>query len=404
MTELHLNTKLIHTGEHDRADGRVVPTSTPIHSSTTYVYSSAAALDDAFAAGDTNVYYIRHGGPTTNQLEQVMTVAEGGRGAVACSSGMAAIYLAILAAGTPRGSMAPQPRHVLASHDLYGADHVLLRDFIATHGAQITYCDMCDMGQVAAQIEECEPDVVLVESISNPLLKIADIATIAKLARAADARLIVDATLTTPILQQPLQLGADIVVHSATKYLSGHGDALGGVAVARTSLVLDTLRNYAHTLGMNLGAFEARMISRGIKTLELRLHRQCASALYIATALEQHPAVKRVIYPGLTSHPQHAFAAAQFGGKFGGMIAFELAQDSREAAFKFMDALSLVLPATSLGDIYSMVTYPPLSSHRELSVDQRRAQGIGDGLIRLSVGIEDVDDILQDLTRALALL
>lgn len=400
------STKLLHHGEHPGFRDRVVPTTAPISVSTTHIYARAADLDKAFDAtangGADAVYYIRHGSPNTRQLEDLMCALDGGRGAVATSSGMSALYLALLAAGTPRGESQPQTRHVLASNDLYGADHVLLRDFFAVQKTQVSYCDFSDLAAVSSALDAHEPDVLLCESISNPLLKLVDIDAIAQLAHNVDARLIVDATLATPMLQQPLARGADLVVHSATKYLGGHADALGGIVIARAKLVADTLSNYAHTLGINLGAHEAHAITRGMKTLHLRMQRQCESAHVLALRLSQLPAVTRVIYPGLDTHPQHALAQRQLRGGYGGMLSLELADATRARVFEVMDAFKLILPATSLGDVYTLVTYPPLSSHRDLSAAQRHAQGIGDGLLRISIGIEDVEDIWEDFEQALA--
>jgi len=405
MRSYHFDTRLVHAGERpaDRAAWPgATPTSAPIHVSTTFLYSTAEALDEAFAAGGDRVVYTRWGNPTVQALEAAIADLEGGRGAVACGSGMAALYLALLAAGTPRGATEPHPRHILASGDLYGTTEALLRDFFAAQSVTVSYCDMSNPQQVRAAIRERQPDVVLLESLSNPLLKWADVEAIAHYAHQADARVIVDATLSTPILHRPIEQGADIVVHSATKYLSGHADATGGVLVARTGLLLDTARRYAIRLGMTLGPFEARLISRGIKTLGLRVRRQCESAMTIAQALQVHPRIRRVVYPGLPDHPQHHLVSLHTCGLFGGLISFELAETNRQAAFAFINRLKLILPATSVGDIYSLIAYPPISSHRELTEAERAAHGIGEGLLRLSVGIEDAHDILADIQQALA--
>ncbi|BCX05698.1 MAG: methionine gamma-lyase [Candidatus Roseilinea sp.] len=404
MESYHFDTRLVHAGE--RPAERVgwhnaTPTSAPIHCSTTFLYPTAQALDAAFASGGDEVVYTRWGNPTVQVLEALMADLEEGRGAVACGSGMAALYLALLAAGTPRGATEPHPRHILASRDLYGTTETLLRDFFTAQSVAVSYCDMSDPAEVKAAIGAYEPDVVLLESLSNPLLKWADVEAIAHYAHQADARVIVDATLATPVLHRPLAQGADLVVHSATKYLSGHADATGGILVARTGLLLDMARRYAIQLGMILGPFEARLITRGIRTLGLRMRRQCESAMTIAQALQKHPRIRRVIYPGLPEHPHHSLMALQTCGQFGGLVSFELADATREAAFAFMNRLKLILPATSLGDIFSLITYPPISSHRELTEAERAAHGISDGLLRLSVGIEDPQDILADIEGAL---
>lgn len=405
MCSYHFDTRLVHAGERParRAEApRYTPTSAPIHTSTTFLYPTVEALDEAFASGGEQVTYTRWGNPTVQTLEALMADLEGGRGAVATGSGMAALYLALLAAGTPRGNTQPAPRCILASQDLYGTTETLLRDFFAAQGVGVSYCDTSDLGEVKAAIQHHHPDVVLLEALSNPLLKWADIEAIAHYAHAADARVIVDATLATPVLVRPLEQGADIVVHSATKYLSGHADATGGVLVARTGLLLDTARRYAIQLGMCLGPFEARLIARGIRTLGLRMRRQCENALAVAQALQKHPRIRRVIYPGLPEHPHHNLMSLHTCGLFGGLIAFELADATRASAFAFINRLELILPATSLGDIYSLITYPPIASHRELTEAERAAHGIGEGLLRLSVGIEDSGDIIADLEQALA--
>ncbi len=394
-----LLTRLVHEGER-AVPPEGLPTATPIYTSATYIYGSAAALDQAFASGEGYVY-ARYGNPTVGALEQVMAAAEGGVAAVAFASGMAALHAAILAAGTPRGETQPKVRSILAARDLYGATTMLLEDFFAAQEIPVAYCDMCDLAAVDAAIAAIRPNVILVEQISNPLLKVVDVAALAQRARAAGARLIVDSTIATPIVQRPLAHGADLVVHSATKYLGGHADATGGIVVARASMVRDLLRRYSKLLGGVLGPFEAQLIARGVKTLALRVRQQCANAAAIATWLADQPEVARVYYPGLPSHPQHELAARDFGGLFGAMVSFDLRAGARDALFGFVDALRLVLPATSLGDVYTLVSLPIISSHRDLTPAQRAERGIGDGMVRLSIGIEEVGDIIEDLRAAL---
>jgi cystathionine gamma-synthase/methionine-gamma-lyase len=394
-----LFTRLVHEG--DRAQPPVgIPTATPIYTAATYVYDSATALDTAFATGEGYVY-ARYGNPTVGALEQAIAMAEGGIGAVAFASGMAALHAAILAAGTPRGSTHPCVRSILVARDLYGATTNMLQEFFATQGARVTFCDMCDQATIDAVVDDVRPEVILVEQISNPSLKVVDVQALAQRAKAIGARLVVDSTMTTPILQRPLTLGADLVVHSATKYLGGHADATGGIVVARSSLLRDTLRRYSKLLGAVLGPFEAQLIARGVKTLALRMRQQCANAADVAAWLAEQPEVARVYYPGLASHPQHLLAARDFDGLFGAMVAFDLREGGRDALFRFVDALRLVLPATSLGDIYTLVSIPIMSSHRDLTPEQRAERGIGDGMVRLSIGIEDAGDIIEDLRQAL---
>ncbi|MBX7212911.1 MAG: PLP-dependent transferase [Thermoflexales bacterium] len=396
-----LNTRLVHTGEHQPTAQGYTPTALPVHASATFYYPDLDALTGAFERGGDAVTYARHGNPSTHALETLIADVEGGRGAVVTGSGMAALHLALLAAGTPRGNLEPAPRHILVSNDLYGTTHKQLKVFFAAQGVRVSTCDMTDLAATRQAIEAGEPDVLLCEAISNPLLKVVDLAALAELAHAVDARLVVDATMATPVLCQPLALGVDLVVHSATKYFSGHGDALGGALAARATLLSDTARRYGILLGTVLSPFEAKLIMRGMKTLALRVREQCATALTLAHALGAHPQVAEVVYPGLPGHPQHALAARQFGGLFGGILAVRLRADTRAAAAAVMSRLRIVLPATSLGDVYSLVTYPPVSSHRDVSPAERAAQGISEGLLRFSIGIEDAADLLADLTQAL---
>ncbi|GAC1536160.1 MAG: methionine gamma-lyase [Herpetosiphon sp.] len=393
-----LNTRLVHEGERS-GPFNATPTSMPIYLTSTYLHSSAEALDNAFAEG--GMTYSRYGNPTVNAFESAVTLAEGGVGAVAFSSGMAAIHAAIIAAGTARGSTEPTFRRVLAARDLYGTTRSMLSNFFAAQGVTTDLVDTTDLAAVAHAMTANPPDVVMVETISNPLLKVVDLEAIAALCATARARLVVDNTLPTPLLVRPLELGADLVVHSATKYLGGHGDVLGGVVVARKNLVLDNLRAYSKMLGAVLGPFEARLLSRGIKTLSLRFQQQCRNAERVATWLSEQPSVRVVHYPSLPSYPQHALAQRLLGGSGGAMVTFELQQANQPAAFRFMNALQLFLRATTLGDIYSLVSYPPMSSHREWTVEQRLAAGITDGTLRLSIGIEDAADLITDLDQAL---
>ena len=405
MSEQHADgwdvaTRLVHAGERATAP-TATPTTTPIYTSTTYVYPNFDALDAAFET-NTGYVYTRYGNPTVAAFEHAVAVAEAGCGAVAFGSGMAALYAGILAAGTPRGETAPRPRAILAARDLYGSTTVLLHDFFASQDVRVAFCDMCDLAQVDAALVDVQPDVVLLEQLSNPLLHVADIAALAERAHDVGARLVVDNTIATPVLQRPLTLGADVVVHSATKYLGGHGDAAGGVVVARTPLVRDTLVRQARLLGATLGPFEAQQLLRGLKTLALRVERQCANAKEIAGWLADQPTVTRLRYPNLPTHPQHALAAECFaGGQGGAIVTFDLQHNDRAALRRFFDSLQLVLPATTLGDVYTLVTAPSVSSHREWTSEERAAIGLSETTIRLSVGIETAADIIADLDGAL---
>lgn len=394
-----LDTLFVHGGEYIRPMHQTgAPTIQPIYTSTTYLHSDTERLDQAFdenAAEAPAFVYARQGNPNAHALERVLGKAEGGVGAVVMGSGMAAIQGTLMATGLTTGTK------VLVAQDLYGSTISLLRTVFAPLGVSLVFKDLCcpNAGEI---IREEEPDVVLVESISNPLVKVIDLDAISAAAREVGATTIIDSTFSTPYLVQPLAHGFDIVVHSATKYISGHGDSTAGVAITSKNSLLQQLRSYSVLLGAMLGPFESYLTMRGLKTLALRMERHCANALQVARFLSEHQAVERVHYPGLESHPQHELASKLFRkGLYGGLLSFELKQQCKEAAARFMDELRLCLPVTTLGDIHSQVSSPAISSHRTLSVEERQRYGITDSCIRLSVGIEDAQDIIADLDQAL---
>ena len=387
-------TQAVHAGERAAAPAET-PVTTPIYHSVGYLEPSAARMEAVFAGEQAGYVYRRYESPTVDAFERAMAALEGGEAAFATASGMAAVHAALLAAGVRAGSA------VVAAQDCYGATYSLLNTLMAEQGVAVAFVDVTDLAQVQAALAKHRPAALLVETISNPLLKLADIAALAEIAHAAGAALIVDSTFATPFLCQPLSLGADYVVHSASKYIGGHGDVLAGVVITSQAN-----RQRLFTLEKLLGAVLAPEVAwlalRGLKTLPLRMERHCANALHAAGWLATHPAVARVHYPGLPGHPQHDLALRLLGGRgFGGMVAFELRQATPEAAYRFLDALRLILPATTLGDVYSLALYPVMASHRAVPPAERARLGIGDGLLRLSIGIEDVADITADLAQAL---
>ncbi len=401
QSEWTLDTLLVHSSKLSRTTSNSGnPTVQPIYTSTTYLHSNAGALDQAFSGrlptGEYNYVYARQGNPNAQTLEEVLARAEGGVGAVVFGSGMAAIHAALLTAGLAPGTK------ILLAQDLYGPTIGLLRSIFVPVGVQLALYNLCN-ANVAEIIRAEQPDVIFVETISNPLVKVTDLEAISTAAREVGALSIVDSTFTTPYLVRPIEHGFDLVVHSATKYFGGHGDTTAGAVISARNSMVEQLRTYATMLGAMLGPFDAYLITRGLKTLTLRMERQCNNALRVARFLEEHPAVERVHYPGLPNHPQHKLATRLLTqGRYGGLLAFELKEQTREAAYRFMDKLRLCLPATTLGDVYSEVSYPPMSSHRNLTAHERQAFGITDGCIRLSVGIEDAGDIINDLDQALA--
>jgi cystathionine gamma-synthase/methionine-gamma-lyase len=393
MIEDHIFTQAVHAGE-GQAPPEGQPVSTPIYPSATYTYPDMGELSDVLGGERDGYVYARFGSPTVAALEKAVAALEDAEGAVALASGMAALHLALVQAG-----VAPDTP-VVAASDLYGATHTLLAELRPA----LRYVDMSDLDAAQAAIAETRPRAVLLEVMSNPLLKIADLPSIAEAARRAGATVIVDSTFTTPFLIRPLKQGADVVVHSATKYLGGHGDVMAGVVAADTTRI-QSLRDLLRIYGGNLGPFEAWTVLRGIKTLPLRMREHCANALKVAQWLSDHPGVSHVWYPGLPNHPQHDLAQRLFReGCFGGMVAFEVREAGEPEVFRFMESLRLIQTAPSLGDVSSLILYPAIASHRGLSRAERYGLGITDGVVRLSVGIEQAEDIIADLERALTVL
>jgi cystathionine beta-lyase/cystathionine gamma-synthase len=396
-------TQAVHAGERaERPD--FTPVSVPIYPSVGFLYEDMRDLDAVFGGEREGYVYPRYGSPTVTAFERAMAVLEGapesgpGRSyaAVAFASGMAAVHAALLGAGVRAGTT------VVAAADVYGATYALLERLMTTLEVRTRFVDITDLEEVTQAVQAERPVVLLCEIISNPLMKVADVPALATLARESGAALVVDNTFASPYLFRPLAHGADFAVHSATKYLGGHGDVMAGVVVCSAERARD-LRERQKLLGANLGPQEAWLALRGLKTLPLRMRQHCANALAVAQWLQEQQAVARVNYPGLASHPQHGVARRLLGERgFGGMLSFELRDAGQAQVFRFMEALELVLPATTLGDVYSLTLYPAHSSHRQLSPEVRAALGIGEGLVRLSVGIEQAEDIVADLAQALA--
>ncbi len=394
MTTNRLNTRAVHAGARPPHPD-YTPTVTAIHPSVSYYYEQMQDLDGVFAGTRQGYVYTRYGNPTTTALEEAVAALEEGETGLAFASGMAAIHVALLAAGARAGSA------VVAAQDVYGATYTLLDQLMRSQGVTVRFVDVADLEAVEAACTELQPVALLVETISNPLLKVADLPALADVAHRHGAALLVDSTFATPCLVQPLSLGADVVIHSATKYLGGHGDVLGGVVVTSEARRADMYELLKLT-GPNLGPQEAWLVLRGIRTLLLRMRQHCENGLAVARWLKARPRVSHVNYPGLPSHPQHELAKRLFGEQgYGGMVSFDIAEADQRQVFRFFEALRLCIPATTLGDVYTLVLYPAHSSHRALSSEERSRIGIGDGLVRLSVGIEAVEDIIDDLEQAL---
>jgi cystathionine beta-lyase/cystathionine gamma-synthase len=371
------------------------PVVAPIHASVSYLYPTGQELSAVLGAEEEGYVYHRYGNPTVTAFETAIADLESAEAAHAFASGMAALHAAFLAAGVRAGTT------VVAGLDLYGATYALLNQLFRELGASLAVVDVIDLTAVEKAVQHTGAVAVVAETISNPLLRVADLAGLAELAHRNGAQLLIDNTFATPLLCNPLHHGADFVVHSATKYIAGHGDVMAGVVVTSAE-GRRRLYELNKLVGGVLGPFEGWLALRGLKTMPLRVERQCTSALEIAETLARDPRVSRVHYPGLPDHPQHGLAGRLFERRgYGGVLSFEIAGGNQEAVFQFMEALDLCLPATSLGDIYSLVLHPATSSHRSLTPEERARAGIGEGLVRLSVGIEDIKDILDDLDQAL---
>jgi cystathionine gamma-synthase/methionine-gamma-lyase len=387
-------TQAVHAGERaPKAD--FTPVNTPIYQSASFVYDSIETMDAIFSGERPGYVYTRYGNPTVAALEHAVATLEGGDTAVAYASGMAAIHATLLALEVVSGVA------VVAAQDVYGATSALLATIFARQGVNVRLVDMTDLDQVESAIRELRPKVVLAEMISNPLLKVVDLEQVAALAHAYDAAMVVDSTFTSPYLLQPLRYGADFVIHSTTKFLGGHGDVTGGIVVAPAASRA-TLELVGRLVGGILSPHEAYLTLRGLKTLPLRVRQQCQNAMAVAQWLADHPRIRRVYYPGLVHHPGHYIARRLLReGCFGSVLSFELVDGDRERVFALLNGLQLCLLATTLGDIYTELLYPAMSSHRMLTPEQRSAVGISDALIRLSAGIEDAGDLIADLDQAL---
>ncbi len=391
---MNLFTKAVHSGDRKRT-GSWVPVTTPIHTAVSYFYDDVETLDKVFAHEVHGPSYARYDNPTNQALETQLATLENGFGALACSSGMAALHLALTTA------LMDRRRVILAATALYGATINLLTKVLEPEGVEIVFADFSDLAAVEEAIAENKPGALLMETISNPLLRVAPLDEIAKLTRAADIPLVIDSTFASPMVMRPLEFGANFVVHSLTKYLSGHGDVLGGAVICEERYY-DALLRLSRTVGFLLGPFEAYLSMRGAKTFPLRMERQCQNATVVAAGLAKHPRVSKVHFTGDPAHPDAAIIQRLFTpGLYGAMISIEIKDGSKEDVFRFINALKMVVPATSLGDVHTMVLYPVIASHRDLSPKHRARLGIHDNLVRLSIGIESPEDILADLENAL---
>jgi cystathionine beta-lyase/cystathionine gamma-synthase len=394
--ELDIATKLVHAGERQPLPGGQ-PVATPIYATSTFTYASMQEIDQVFSGEQPGYVYTRHGNPTLAALEQAILAVEEGATACVYASGMAALHAALLASDLKAGST------VLASQDVYGATTNLLLTVFSSFGVKTVTTDFSDIDRLREKAREVKPLVMIAETISNPLLKVCDIEAVAEIARENSARLIIDNTFASPFLCQPLKLGADMVVHSATKYLGGHADATGGIVVSRDDMDSIALIGAMKLVGGVLGVWDAHTILRGVKTLALRMERQCQNARQLAEHLIGNGRLARVYYPTLpTTQGGPDLTSRILRAPHGGaLVSIELKEQTREAAFRFMDRLKLCVRSTSLGDVFTSVLHAASASHRDLTPARRAELGLGEGLVRISVGIESIDDIIADVEQAL---
>jgi cystathionine beta-lyase/cystathionine gamma-synthase len=379
---MQFRTRAIHIGnEHDPQTGAVVP---PLHLASTFVQPGAGQWGE--------FDYSRSGNPTRKAFETTLASLEGGVGALAFATGMAATHCVI--ASLKSGD------HVVAGADIYGGTYRLLHKIANRAGIAVTLADTTDPTNLEAALTPATK-LVWIETPGNPLMSLTDIAACAEIGHARGALLSVDSTFATPVLTRPLELGADIVMHSATKYIGGHSDLMGGALVVRDKKLFDELYFVQNATGAIMGPLEAFLCSRGLKTLELRVREHCRTAQALADWLTSQPQVARVLYPGLSNHPGHQTARRQMDGAFGAMISFEL-RGNFAAAKTFVESTRLFQLAVSLGSVESLIEQPASMSHASYDAADRARHGIADGLIRLSIGLEALEDLRADLENAFA--
>jgi len=398
---VNIHTTAVHAGDRKRAGQGsekrkdYIPSTTPIHLASTYFYDRSETIDKIFAHEEHGYSYGRYDNPTVAALEEVVNALEGGHGTIACASGMAALHLALHAV------LLDRPKRILCASQLYGATINMLTKVMEPFGTETTFVDICDLAAVEQGLAEVKPGVLLMETVSNPTLRVADLNALGRLCRAANCVLMVDNTFASPMLVRPLEHGAHMVVHSGTKYLAGHGDVMAGL-VTYDAEHEPLVRQLSRTYGPVIGPFEAYLTMRGIKTFPLRMERQCQNAAKLAAWLRQDERVERVIYLDDPEHPDRAVIDRLFpAGMFGAMVSFAIRGAEKADVFRFMDALQMAVPGTSLGDVHTLCLYPTAASHRDVPPKQRARLGITDNLVRFSLGIEGVEDIIGDISQAL---
>lgn len=371
------------TAEQENSEA-IFPTSS-------FRYESAAQAAARFGGDEEGNIYSRFTNPTVRAFENRLAAMEGGEACVGTASGMSAILSTFMALCQPGD-------HVVSSQSIFGTTKVLFTKFLQKFGVDVTFVSQTDLSEWQAAVQE-NTKAFFLESPSNPLTEIADIAAISTLAKQHDALLIVDNCFCTPVLQQPLKLGADIVIHSATKFLDGQGRAIGGAVIGSDELVGEEVRGFMRTAGPTMSTFNAWIFLKGLETLPVRMQAHCEKALALAEWLSQHAAVDKVFYPGLSSHPQYELGQKQMSGS-GGLVSFRVKGD-RQAAWDVIDATSLMSITANLGDVKTSITHPASTTHSRVAVEDREKAGITENLVRISVGLESVEDLKTDLAKGL---
>ncbi len=386
---MHIETNIVHGGVHpDEKTGAHVP---PIYMTSTFVFKDVDQGARLFKGEEEGYIYTRLGNPTINLLAQKMALLESAEAGLVFASGMAAVFSAVL-------TICKNGEHILCDKVIYGGTYALFQNVLPRIGITTTFVDTTDERQIESAIKQ-NTKLIVVESPANPTLKINDIAKIAEIAHKHKISLCVDNTFATPYLQRPIEFGADIVLHSATKYLGGHGDLIGGIVVGKKDLITVMGDEIAKDVGGCISPVNAWLILRGLKTLAVRMERHCENAMEIARFLKSHPKVEKVYYPGLEDHPGHNIAKKQMRA-FGGMLGFDL-KGGKEAGKILMNSIKLCTLAVSLGDTDTLIEHPASMTHSTYTEEELIKAGINPGFVRMSVGIENVDDLIADLEQAL---
>lgn len=386
---LTFDSKCVHAGIEKNEYGAVVP---PICQTSTFIFESAQHGAALFEGKEKGYIYTRMTNPTIEAMENAVASLEGGHKALGCASGMAAVHLVF-------ASMLKAGDHVVCSSIVYGPTTTLLKSVMAGFGVQTTFVDTSETEQIIKAVRP-NTTMIYIETPANPTLSITDISAAAEIAHSNNARLVVDNTFLSPALQRPFELGADVILHSMTKFLNGHADVVAGIVIVKDEETYKHFKKVLNQTGGVIDPFNSFLVHRGIKTLSLRMQKHCENAQIIAEYLENHPLVKWVKYPGLPSHPQYQIAKKQQKGS-GGVLSFEL-KGGYQAGEKMMNAVTLCKLAVSLGGVESLIQHPASMTHQSMGKEARMEAGITDGLVRLSVGIENVDDIISCLENALS--